>query len=84
MQEAEKAKVKASITKRQDAIKRLSPGPLTELLQGDISQREIMLAKMDSVNAIRQEALRLIEGETYQVDAMDWGQGFTSVFQVQL
>ena len=83
-QEAEKAKVKASITKRQDAIKRLSPGLLAELLQGDISQREVMIAKMDSANAVRQEALRLIEGETYQVDAMDWGQGFTSVFQVQL
>ena len=83
-QDMEKAKVMASIDRRKEAIKRLSKGPLADLLHGEINQREQMAAKMDEANAIRREALRLIEGETYQVDAMDWGQGFTSVFQVQL
>ena len=68
-QDTEKAKVMASIDRRKEAIKRLSKGPLADLLQGEINQREQMAAKMDEANAIRREALRMLEDQTYSADA---------------
>ena len=68
-QDMEKAKVMASIDRRREAIKRLSKGPLADLLQGEINQREQMAAKMDEANAIRREAMRMLEDQTYSADA---------------
>ena len=67
-QDTEKAKVMASIDRRKEAIKRLSKGPLADLLQGEINQREQMAAKMDEANAIRREAMRMLEDQTYSAD----------------
>lgn len=68
-QDTEKAKVMASIDRRREAIKRLSKGPLADLLRGEINQREQMAAKMDEANAIRREAMRMLEDQTYSADA---------------
>ena len=67
-QDMEKAKVMASIDRRREAIKRLSKGPLADLLRGEINQREQMAAKMDEANAIRREAMRMLEDQTYSAD----------------
>ena len=67
-QDMEKAKVMASIDRRKEAIKRLSKGPLADLLHGEINQREQMAAKMDEANAIRREAMRMLEDQTYSAD----------------
>lgn len=67
-QEAEKAKLQKTIDRRKEAIKRLPEGPVAALLAGDISQREQALGQMTAANAMRQEAMRLIEGQTYRVD----------------
>ena len=67
-QEAEKAKLQKTIDRRKEAIKRLPEGPVAALLAGDISQREQALGQMTAANTMRQEAMRLMEGQTYRVD----------------
>ena len=66
--EAEKARLGAAVARRQEAMKRVTHGVLSDMLDAEIKRLEGMVAQCNAQHGVFDAAEKLLEGQTYRSD----------------
>jgi curved DNA-binding protein CbpA len=67
--EAEKARLGAAVARRQEALKRITQGMLSDMLDAEIKRLEGMVAQCDAQRGVLDAAEKLLEGQSYRSEA---------------
>lgn len=66
--EAEKVRLGGFVSRRQEAMKRVTHGVLSEMLDAEIKRLEGMVAQCNAQHGVFDAAEKLLEGQTYRSD----------------
>ena len=66
--EAEKVRLGGFVSRRQEALKRITQGMLSDMLDAEIKRLEGMVAQCNAQHGVFDAAEKLLEGQTYRSD----------------
>ena len=67
--EAEKVRLGGFVSRRQEAMKRITQGMLSDMLDAEIKRLEGMVAQCDAQRGVLDAAEKLLEGQSYRSEA---------------